>query len=62
MANNTLEPTEEQLDYVNDICNTLNVEEPEDFTRESYSYFISQYKDKVYNNRYGSDFRYPYWE
>lgn len=46
-----LEPTEAQVDFVNDICNELGIDEPEEFTRESYSEFISEYKDKLYNIR-----------
>ena len=46
-----LEPTESQLEYVEDICKVLRVEEPECFTRKCYSDFISEYKDKLYNER-----------
>ncbi len=46
-----LEPTEAQLSYVKDICDELNIEEPEDFTRECYSDFITEYKDRLYNER-----------
>lgn len=67
MAGATLEPTEAQLRFVKDICDTLHVDEPEEFTRESYSEFISEYKDQLYNrrNRYGdmtSNMRFLYWE
>ena len=57
-----LEPTEAQLSYVKDICDALNIDEPEDFTRECYSDFISEYKDQLYNERarvrnsYNNDF------
>ena len=55
-----LEPTEAQLSFVKDICDVLNVDEPEEFTREAYSDFISEYKDRLYNkraiNRYNDQF------
>ena len=47
----TLKPTEAQLSFVEDICDVLNIEEPEEFTREAYSDFISEYKDQFYNNK-----------
>jgi len=47
----TLKPTEAQLSFVEDICDVLNIEEPEEFTREAYSDFISEYKDQFYNKR-----------
>lgn len=49
--NGVLEPTEAQLSFVKDICDVLNVDEPEEFTREAYSDFISEYKDQFYNKR-----------
>lgn len=62
-----LEPTEAQLRFVKDICDILHIDEPEEFTRESYSEFISEYKDQLYNrrSRYGdmsSNMRFLYWE
>lgn len=47
----TLEPTEAQLSFVKDICDELNIDEPEELTREAYSDFISEYKDQFYNKR-----------
>ena len=46
-----LEPTEAQISFVKDICDELNIDEPEEFTREYYSDFISEYKDQLYNKR-----------
>jgi hypothetical protein len=39
----TLAPTEAQLSCVKDICDSLHIEEPYEFTRKSYSDFISKY-------------------
>ena len=65
--NGVLEPTEAQLSFVKDICDVLNIDEPEEFTREAYSDFISEYKDQLYNRRSRcegthSNMRFLYWE
>jgi hypothetical protein len=46
-----LDPTEEQLAYVKEICDVLHVDEPAELTRECYANFISEYKEKLYNKR-----------
>lgn len=51
MAGALLEPTEAQLKFVKDICDELNVNEPDDFTRSGYSDFIEYYKDQFYNSK-----------
>lgn len=51
MIGDSLEPTAAQLSFVKDICDTLNIDEPEELTRESYSEFINEYKNQLYNKR-----------
>jgi hypothetical protein len=60
-----LEPTAAQMSFVNDICEELDIEEPEEFTRESYSEFISEYKDRLYSKRMKYGFpeeRFIFWQ
>ena len=51
MIGDSLEPTAAQLSFVKDICDTLNIDEPEELTRESYSEFINEYQSQLYNKR-----------
>lgn len=61
--NDVLEPTEAQLSFVKDICDELNIDEPEEFTREAYSDFISEYKDRLYYKRAANRYndRFIFW-
>lgn len=40
--------TEKQFEFAKAISETLDVEMPQDFTKESYSEFINHYKDEYY--------------
>ena len=51
MAGATLEPTAAQLSCVKNICDQLNIDEPEKLTRKCYSDFITEHKDQMYNER-----------
>ena len=51
MIGDSLEPTAAQLSFVKDICDSLNIDEPEELTRESYSEFINEYQSQLYNKR-----------
>lgn len=41
-------PTEAQVEFAEKIAEKLDLELPEDFTREAYSGFISEWKDDMY--------------
>lgn len=45
------QPTTAQIDFVEAICRELDISEPEEFTKQSYSEFIDEYKDSFYNKR-----------
>lgn len=41
-------PTAKQVDFVQDICRTLGIDKPEEYTQEAYSEFIDKYVDDYY--------------
>ena len=41
-------PTAKQIDFVQDICRTLYISKPEEYTKESYSEFIDDHIDDYY--------------
>lgn len=53
---NVDEPSGKMIDYVQDICRVLNIDEPE-YTFKAYSDFIEEYKDEYWYevNRYNEE-------
>ena len=53
-------PSAKQIDFVQEICNTLNIPKPVEYTRDSYSDFISknieEFKDEQYFSSEGRGF------
>ena len=41
-------PTAKQIDFVQDICRTLGIDKPEEYTKEAYSEFIDKYVEDYY--------------
>ena len=41
-------PTAKQIDFVQDICRTLGIDKPEEYTKEAYSEFIDEYVEDYY--------------
>lgn len=41
-------PSAKQIDFVQDICRELGLTKPEEYTREAYSEFISEFAEEYY--------------
>jgi hypothetical protein len=41
-------PTAKQIDFVQDICRTLGIDKPEEYTKEAYSEFIDEHVEDYY--------------
>jgi hypothetical protein len=41
-------PTGKQVDFVQDICRELDIDKPEEYTKEAYSEFIDLYAEEYY--------------